>query len=97
MVVEIDAELESLIPRFLENRHKDVQALSAALGSGDFPLIITVGHNMKGAGGGFGFHEISQIGARIETAGRAASVTAVKDCLATYQSYLAGLEVVFIR
>ena len=96
MVVEIDAELEALIPRFLEHRRKDIEALTTALGSGDFRAISTVGHNMKGAGGGFGFHEISAIGAQLETAGRAASVATVQDCLVTYRNYLAGLEVVFV-
>ena len=51
---------------------------------------------MKGAGGGFGFHEISALGAQLESAGRAASVATVQDCLVAYRNYLAGLEVVFI-
>lgn len=50
--VEIDESLKHLIPGFLENRRKDIEKIRLALGQAEFPTIQTLGHRMKGDGGG---------------------------------------------
>ena len=68
MIILIDRELEDLIPGFLNNRRNDVIKLQAALADSDFDTIRILGHSMKGAGGGYGFDAITDIGEALENA-----------------------------
>ena len=64
--------LAAILPGYLARRRADVAAIGAALETGDFAAIRTIGHNMKGSGAGYGLEEISAIGARLEEAADAA-------------------------
>ena len=70
IVINIDIDLEDLIPGFLENRQGDLQKLEQALGEEDFETLRSIGHNLKGVGGGYGFHDMTTIGAAIEEGAR---------------------------
>ena len=67
--VVIDAEIREIIPSFLEMRRKDVEVLETALAAGDLARVREIGHKMKGAGGSYGFDEISRLGLIFEEAG----------------------------
>lgn len=86
-VVQVDADMAELIPRFLENRRKDVAAIPAALERGDYDAVRTIGHDMKGTGAGYGFDEITALGAALEQAakdGHRQEIRRLRDALATY-------------
>jgi len=68
ITVSIDKDLEDIVPVFLNNRRKDLQTLRTALSQHDFETIRTLGHRMRGDGGGYGFDAVSQIGATLESA-----------------------------
>ncbi len=69
-----EQELERLRLKFLNNRRRDVEALTSALSAHDWTAIQTLGHRMKGLAGSYGFEEIGAIGSRLEqAAGRQAS------------------------
>ncbi len=68
IIVSVDADLEDLIPGFLKNRQADILTLQNALRESDFETLRVLGHSMKGAGGGYGFDQISEIGSRLEQA-----------------------------
>ena len=70
LVVHVDPILDTLVPRFLENRARDVHALRGALEDGDYHTIQSIGHAMKGTGGGYGFDAISAMGGDLEEAGK---------------------------
>ena len=57
-------------PAFLTNRWLEVEKMRAAMASQDFAIIQKIGHNCKGIGKGYGFPEISTIGAWIETSAK---------------------------
>jgi len=92
--VRVSEELRHLIPRFLANRRLDLEQFRAAAASSDFEAARRIGHNLKGAGGGYGFDEITRLGAEIERRARAAdpSVWALGAELA---DYLDGLDVTY--
>jgi HPt (histidine-containing phosphotransfer) domain-containing protein len=92
--VEIDPDLEDLIPGFLENRAKDIRAIRALVAAGDMERIRIIGHSMKGVGGGYGFDEITHLGARIEKAACAANSNGVIEAVAELEDYLSRVEVV---
>ena len=66
--VKTDPRLYAMIPAYLEKRRKDILAVLTALSGGDYEKIRTIGHNMHGTGAGYGFCEITEIGAHLEQA-----------------------------
>ncbi|MCC2667778.1 MAG: putative cytosolic protein, partial [Armatimonadetes bacterium] len=65
-VVYADPDISDLIPGFLQNRRRDVDALRQALERQDFAALAMMGHTMKGAGAGYGFERITEIGGDLE-------------------------------
>jgi len=93
IIVLIDFELEDLIPGFLNNRRQDVFKLEAALADGDYDTIRIIGHSMKGAGGGYGFDTITDIGQALEAAAIEKNAQTLKDQIRILTHYLEHLEV----
>jgi len=95
IVVRIEAELEELIPGFLENRQTDLKALRKALAVSDYESVRILGHGMKGSGGGYGFDEITALGRVLEEAGKNQSGAAIKQAMDDLAIYLDRLEIVY--
>lgn len=95
VVVYVDSDLEDLIPGFLENRYKDVEVIKKLLMEEDVSEIQRLGHSMKGAGGGYGFDEISEIGKRIEEAAKIGDVGKLERLNNTLAGYLSSVKVVY--
>ena len=68
IIVEVDSDLEELIPLFLEQRQKDRATLARATNTGDFDALRMVGHGMAGAGTSYGFPMITAVGEVLERA-----------------------------
>ncbi len=92
--VVIDPDLADLVPGFLNNRRRDVEKLRALLETGKFADIRMIGHSMKGAGGGYGFDPITDIGGAIERAALAADSAPSSKRIAQLADYLARIDVV---
>jgi HPt (histidine-containing phosphotransfer) domain-containing protein len=96
ILVQVDAELEDLVPGFLENRRRDVEQITTALAAGDLDSIRVLGHSMKGSGGGYGFDRITAIGRAIETAARAGDGEAIEASVRELGDYLDRVDVVYV-
>jgi HPt (histidine-containing phosphotransfer) domain-containing protein len=68
--VDIPEGFETLAPRYLASRQKDVALLRELLGQSDFENLRRLAHNMKGTGTSYGFPDISRLGAAIEQASK---------------------------
>jgi len=95
IVVKVDPDLKELIPGFLANRRKDITTLRDALAKGNVAQVQSTGHSLKGVGGGYGFAEMSAIGAELETAAKAGNVGVLAGLVDRYAAYLDRVEVVF--
>ena len=95
IVVNIDIDLEDLIPGFLENRQGDLKKLEQALGDEDFETLRSIGHNLKGVGGGYGFHDMTTIGAAIEEGAQENKLETVSENVTKLSDYLANIEIVY--
>jgi histidine phosphotransfer protein HptB len=93
--VRITRDLEDIVPIFLANRSKDLRILREALDTQDFMTIQTLGHRMKGDGGGYGFDRITQIGTVMELAAKREDRPAVEQHLAELEDFLKRVEVVY--
>lgn len=67
-VQDVPPDVADLVPGYLQNRRRDVRELREALLGGDLRRARRLGHRMRGSGGGYGFPEISRLGACIEEA-----------------------------
>lgn len=95
IIVHVDAELEDLIPGFLENRRKDIETLQKAMAKGDYETIQKLGHTMKGAGGGYGFDAITDIGRSLEQAAKEKNAEEIRKQVGELLHYLEHVEVVY--
>ncbi len=93
--VIVDADLEELIPDFMEMTLADVEGLKAAVEAGDAGKARSIGHSLKGSGGGYGFDEISEIGAKIENLAKTGSIDGVAALVARLEDYLARVEIAY--
>ena len=88
IIVHIDAELQALIPRYFDSRHRDIHAMREALAQGDYETIRVLGHSMKGSGGGYGFDTITEIGSSIEQAARDREPDTIRRWIGELLTYL---------
>lgn len=95
LLVTIDRQIAALVPRFLAHRADDVVKLRAALAESDFEVIRVAAHGMKGAGGAYGFPEISRLGAALEEGARRRDGVAITALVASLEEYLGRIELNF--
>jgi HPt (histidine-containing phosphotransfer) domain-containing protein len=93
IIVRIDAELKELIPQYLSNREQDIKKIEDALIRSDFGLIQSLGHSMKGSGGGYGFDMITEIGAEIEQAAKSLDKNSIITNINRLKNYLRRIEI----
>ena len=94
-VVWLEKDLEQLVTRFLRRKEAEVQRMRAALTDADFGFIERAGHDLKGAGEGFGFPELSVLGAKLELAARGRDKELLEAHFGTMERYLKRIQVRF--
>ncbi len=94
IIIHADPEIKEIIPMFLENRRKDVEAIGEALKKKNLEAVRRLGHQMKGAGGGYGFDGISKIGADLEVCAMQADAKGAQKALRELEDYLRRVVVV---
>jgi CheY-like chemotaxis protein/HPt (histidine-containing phosphotransfer) domain-containing protein len=95
IVVHANPQFADLIPEFLENRRRDVVAMTDALDLNDFGIVEHLGHGMKGAGGSWGFPQITDIGAALEQAAAIADDTGSRKWIGELTRYLDRVAVIY--
>lgn len=95
LTVTVAKDLEDLIPVFMTNRSKEVDALRSALAAGDFEQLKQLGHRMKGVGRSYGFILVSDIGKRIEDCAVQKDKNAIDASIGEYADYLSKVKVVY--
>lgn len=95
IIVQCDPDLEDLIPGYISNRNRDIVAIGECLELGDFDKIRTLGHSMKGSGGGYGFNHISVLGSQIENAALAKDIKKIEHAIKGLEDYINRVEVVY--
>ena len=95
IVVFVDEDLQDLIPGYLDNRLKDIREIHESLAQGDYEAIRSIGHKMKGSGGGYGFDEITNIGRAMEEAAKIEHKEEIVRQTEALNKYMERLEVVY--
>lgn len=97
IAVKVDQELLDLIPEFLLERVNDLKKINEALVENDLDIIKSIGHIMKGTGGGYGFDKITEIGSVIENAANACNTEEISRQALILEDYLERVEIVYIE
>jgi hypothetical protein len=93
--VTVAKDLVDLIPIFLRNRHKEVDALRMALAAADFKQLRQIGHRMVGVGYPYGFERVSLIGEQILNGARSEDPSSLAACITEYGNYLSKVQIAF--
>lgn len=94
-IAYVDSDLEELIPDFFNNRHNDIQKIVAALESNDFEAIRSIGHTLKGVGGGYGFDDITEYGREIEASAREENHDEILYWINELYTYLTTVQIYY--
>ena len=94
-LVTVPKDLEDLIPVFMSNRKKELEALRVALAAADFEQLRQLGHRMKGVGTSYGFNRVSHIGKGIEDGARSGDRASLESCIAEYGDFLSKVQIAF--
>jgi HPt (histidine-containing phosphotransfer) domain-containing protein len=96
IVVSVAADIEDLIPKFLERQREQVKALVEALEKGDFDTIRVLSHTMIGVGGSYGFDLITELGRELEQRAKEQNAAKVGRLVKELSTYLERVEVVYV-
>lgn len=94
-IVRVSKDLEDLIPTFMGNRRKELDALRAALAAADFEQLRQIGHRMRGVGHSYGFDQVSDMGRHIEEHARSGDKAALDRQLLQYADYLSRVQIAY--
>ena len=95
ITVVVDPEIKDIIPIFLENRHGDVRTILEALDRSDYETIRVLGHSLQGAGGGYGFYDITALGKSLNEAAKERNAEEIRKLVGELSSYLERVQVVY--
>jgi len=84
--------LEALVPAFLEDRRRELDALLAAVGDNDFPGMRRIARRMRQAGNPYGFAAISLISDDIELAAAKPDKRKLVELVGEYARYLSKMR-----
>ena len=76
--LSLTSKLADRAPVFLQNSRQNVIVMQQALERGELQTVEFLGQGMRGAGGMFGFPEITEIGAALQEAAESADVTGAR-------------------
>jgi signal transduction histidine kinase/ActR/RegA family two-component response regulator len=91
--VAVESWLKPVVGGYLEKRRGDVAKLRDALDCGDFETIRTLGHQMSGTGGGYGFEPITEVGSSLEEAALAGDFARIRASIEDLDHYLNAVRV----
>ena len=83
-----DDEWAEMQEMYVNHTFKELNSLNENIDSIAFDSIRTFGHNIKGSGGMYGFSEVTELGAIIESAAKDENMEIIKSNLETLKIFL---------
>ena len=94
-LVIVAKDLEDLIPVFMSNRKKELDALRVALAAADFEQLRQLGHRMKGVGNSYGFAQVSDFGKYVEDGARSGDRALLESTIVRYTEFLSKVQITY--
>ena len=83
-----DDEWAEMQEMYINHTFKELTGIKENLESIAFDSLRTFGHNIKGSGGMYGFNEITNMGAEIESASKQENLEEIKSNLDKLEVFL---------
>lgn len=90
-LLESDPEMRDIVIEFADSLPDRISTLAAHLRSADFQQAESLGHQLKGAGGSYGYPGLSKIGADLEIAARSSNLTGCRAAEAALKTMTEGI------
>ena len=94
-LVTVPKDLEDLIPVFMSNRKKELDALRVALAAADFEQLRQLGHRMRGVGNSYGFAQVSDFGKHVEDGARSGDRALLESTIVRYNEFLSKVQITY--
>ena len=83
-----DDEWAEMQEMYINHTFKELNSIKENISSITFDSLRTFGHNIKGSGGMYGFSEITEMGATIESAAKDENMDQIKSTLGKLETFL---------
>ena len=83
-----DDEWAEMQEMYLNHTFKELKSIRENINSTTFDSLRTFGHNIKGSGGMYGFNEITEMGAIIESAAKDENMDQIKSNFDKLETFL---------
>lgn len=91
--LDVEPSLRPLLPGFLANRRKDLEAIGGALLSGNLDAIRAAGHNIRCFSRVYGFDDLTALGEELQRAADEQSTLRIVHAQSRLADYLSRVEV----
>lgn len=83
-----------ILQEFLNELPRRINQLGETLDAGDYQQLASLAHQLKGAGGGYGYPGLTELAARLESLAKQhqPSPEVLADCLNTLRDYQGRLR-----
>ncbi|GAB62320.1 MAG: Hpt domain-containing protein [Candidatus Jettenia sp.] len=95
ITVFVNSTIANFIPAFFKNRRNDIKSALEALELCDYDTIQIVGLSMKGAGEGYGFDAICDIGLSLYQAAKDKNPHEIRKQVSKLTNYLDRVNIVY--
>lgn len=96
-IIQVDQDIQDLIPQFMENRRLDLMELDNLLNQKNFDQIARLAHKIKGTAGGYGFAELSSFASELEASAKQKDESALKNIAKKMKDHFSSVEVQFVQ
>ena len=83
-----DDEWAEMQEMYINHTFKELTSIKENINSVTFDSLRTFGHNIKGSGGMYGFNEITEMGAIIESAAKDENMDQIKSNFDKLETFL---------
>jgi len=90
--LSVEPALRELVPGFLVNRRKDLEAIGRALHSGNLDAVRAAGHNIRCFSRVYGFDDLTALGEEIQAAADERSTLRIVHAQSRLADYLARVD-----
>ena len=94
ILLHVKPKISDRVPAYLQNCRQNVIVMLDALDRVDFETVTSLGHQMQGSGGSFGFQAITDIGAALQQAGESADDDVSRKWVRELSDYLDGVATI---
>ena len=94
ILLRVKSKSPDRIPAYLQNCRQNVIVMLDALDRVDFETVTSLGHQMRGSGGAFGFQAITDISTGLQQAAESADTDASRKWVGELSTYLDGIDTI---